>query len=85
MVKILLKHAMIESSLLGTYTIAPIYLATRSGQVEAVRLLLCDGRCEVNWRDPAGRTALDVATRCEDVMIAQLLIQGGGENSLRTE
>ena len=60
MIKILLKHAMIESSLLGAHVIAPIYLAARSDQLEVVRLLLRDGRCPVDLRDPAGRTALNV-------------------------
>ena len=77
MVKILLKHTMIESSLLGTHAIAPIYLAAQSGRVEVVRLLLRDGRCLVNWRDPAGRTALDVAAERRNAAIVQLLKQGG--------
>ena len=53
MVKILLKHAMIESSLLGTHAIAPTYLAAKRGQAEVVQLLLGDSRCPADWTQPA--------------------------------
>jgi len=79
MVKILLKHTMIESSLLGTHVIAPMYMAAESGHVDVVRLLLRDGRCPVNWKDPAGRTALNVAERNGNERTVLLLMhwQGG--------
>ena len=80
-VKILLKHSMIESGLLGTHAIAPMYLAAKRGQAEVVRLLLGDSRCPVNWRDPAGRTALNVAAMCGNERTVLLLMHWQGECS----
>jgi ankyrin repeat protein len=68
-----LKHESVDVGVTGAHGNPPLILATLQGQLDVVCDLLAHPTVNVNAKNKAGSTALDIARNCEMHQIANLL------------
>lgn len=64
-------------------TVVPLHIAAQCGKLEIVKILVEEGKVEVDVRDNGGRTALTVAACEGDTEIMQYLLDQGADISVR--
>ena len=84
-VKVLLKHPLVDPNALNTGEVTPFFLACQEGHVEVVSLLLNNMSADINTPKNSQCTPLWIASQEGHLLVVQLVLVSGREVNAKTK